>query len=257
MILFLGCSYTWGSGLQYEYLHNEEGWSIEEINKVLPYNYHLEHLSYNADQYRKQNNWPNLVAKEMNKAFVIGTYTNGGSNLTTTLYSIEHCHRTSRINSITTTIVQFSDWLRDVADVKIQRYFGNIKEIPTQKWIDNTILHQIDTVAENLESLAIRDDPNLKDHKYPKNPYPSWIGLSWRDDVGKLLKKHYPNNFIPINYKGSIYDGFESITEKNVIQNDDKLRICDVLPGVDDTHLSSKGCKVIADSITRKLKSYE
>jgi len=75
--------------------------------------------------------------------------------------------------------------------------------------------------------------------------------------VGKLLKKHYPNNFIPINYKGSIYDGFESIARNNDIQNDDKLRICDVLPGVDDTHLSSKGCKVIADSIIRKLKSYE
>ena len=58
MILFVGCSYTWGSGLQYEYLY-EKGWSIDELNKVLPVNYHLENLSYEADEYRKQNNWPN------------------------------------------------------------------------------------------------------------------------------------------------------------------------------------------------------
>ena len=35
MILFVGCSYTWGSGLQYEYLY-DKGWSVDEINKVLP-----------------------------------------------------------------------------------------------------------------------------------------------------------------------------------------------------------------------------
>ena len=48
MILYVGCSYTWGSGLQYEYLQ-DKGWSIDEINKVLPVNYHLENLSYGAD----------------------------------------------------------------------------------------------------------------------------------------------------------------------------------------------------------------
>ena len=126
MILFLGCSYTWGSGLQYEYLHNEKGWSIEEINKVLPYNYHLEHLSYGADEYRKQNNWPNLVSKEINKAYVIGTYTNGGSNMTTIVHSIDHCHKIARANSISTVIVQFTDWLRDVDNEKIQKLLGDL-----------------------------------------------------------------------------------------------------------------------------------
>ena len=43
MIVFVGCSYTWGSGLQYEYLQ-DKGWSVDEINKVLPDNYHLENL---------------------------------------------------------------------------------------------------------------------------------------------------------------------------------------------------------------------
>jgi lysophospholipase L1-like esterase len=250
MILFVGCSYTWGSGLQYEYLY-DKGWSVDEINKVLPVNYHLEHLSYEADQYRKQNNWPNLVAKEMNKAFVIGTYTNGGSNLTTTLHSIEHCHQISRTNSITTVVVQFSDWLRDVNDDTISRYPGkNLLNVTTQEFIDNTILNQIEQVVNVCNSLRGAYDHNLKDHKYPKSPYPAWVGLSWQKDVGDVLKKHYPENFIPIYRDGKEYNSFAPNT-------DEGLRICDVLPGVDDTHLSSKGCKVIADSIIRKLKSYE
>ncbi len=32
MIYFVGCSYTWGSGLQYEYLE-KKGWSIEKLKK--------------------------------------------------------------------------------------------------------------------------------------------------------------------------------------------------------------------------------
>ena len=92
-------------------------------------------------------------------------------------------------------------------------------------------------------------DPNLKDHKYPENPYPAWVGLSWRNDLGKVLKKHYPNNFIPIYHNGKEYDSFDYIYKG--------LRLCDSMPGVKDEHLNSKGCKVIADSITRKLKSYE
>ena len=249
MILFVGCSYTWGSGLQYEYLY-DKGWSVDEINKVLPVNYHLEHLSYEADQYRKQNNWPNLVSKELDRAFVIGTYTNGGSQLTTIKKSVEHTHKIARANSITTVVVQFSDWLRDVNDDTISRYPGNLLNVTTQEFIDNTILNQIEQVVNVCNSLRGAYDHNLKDHKYPKSPYPAWVGLSWQKDVGDVLKKHYPENFIPIYRDGKEYNSFAP----NI---DEGLRICDVLPGVDDTHLSSKGCKVIADSIIRKLKSYE
>ena len=92
-------------------------------------------------------------------------------------------------------------------------------------------------------------DPNLKDHKYPETPYPAWVGLSWRKDVGDVLKKHYPNNFIPIYHNGQEYDSFDYI--------DQGLRLCDSMPGVKDEHLNSEGNKVIADSVIRKLKSYE
>ena len=132
MILFVGCSYTWGSGLQYEYLY-EKGWSVDEINKVLPDNYHLENLSYDADEYRKQNNYPNLVSKELNKSFVIATYTNGGSNLSTIRPSLEHTCRIARTQQVETVVIQFTDWLRDINDEKITHYPGDKTEITTQE----------------------------------------------------------------------------------------------------------------------------
>jgi len=245
MILYIGCSYTWGSGLQYEYLQ-DKGWSVDELNQVLPVNYHLENLSYEADEYRKQNNWPNLVSKELDKAFVIGTYTNGGSQLTTIKQSVEYTHRIARSNSIDTVVIQFTDWLRDVDDDTVTRVNHNDT---TQEFIESTILNQIEQIVEVCNGLRGSYDPNLKDHKYPKNPYPAWVGLSWRSDLGKVLKKHYPNNFIPIYHNGQEYDSFDYI--------DRGLRLCDSMPGLKDEHLNSEGNKVIADSVIKKLKQYE
>ena len=249
MILFVGCSYTWGSGLQYEYLY-DKGWSIDEINKVLPDNYHLENLSYEADEYRKQNNWPNLVSKELDKAFVIGTYTNGGSQLSTIKQSLEYTKKIARSNSITTVVIQFSDWLRDINDEKLTKYPGQISDVTTQEFIDNTILNQIKQVTSICNELRTTYDPNLKNHMYPENPYPAWVGLSWQKDVGDVLKKHYPENFIPIYRDGKEYTSFAP----NI---DEGLRLCDSIPGVKDEHLNSEGNKMIANSIVRKLKSYE
>jgi hypothetical protein len=249
MILFVGCSYTWGSGLQYEYLQ-DKGWSIDEINKVLPDNYHLENLSYDADEYRKQNNWPNLVSKELNKSFVIGTYTNGGSNLSTIKPSLDNLHRIARSNTIDTVVIQFTDWLRDMNDREISSYPGNIKDIVTEEFIETSILNQIKQIVHVCNGIRESNDPNLRNHKYPESPYPAWVGLSWQKDVGDVLKKHYPENFIPIYCDGKEYSSFAP----NV---DEGLRLCDSIPGLKDEHLNSEGCKLIADSIVRKLKSYE
>ena len=64
------------------------------------------------------------------------------------------------------------------------------------------------------------------------------------------MKKHYPENFIPIYRDGKEYSSFAPNVEVG-------LRLSDSIPGLKDEHLNSKGCKLIADSIVRKLKSYE
>ena len=49
MIYFVGCSYTWGAGLQFEYLSKERGWTSDEINAINPPKSHLEHLDHIQD----------------------------------------------------------------------------------------------------------------------------------------------------------------------------------------------------------------
>jgi len=243
MIVFAGCSYTWGSGLQYEYLL-DRGWSVDKINQHLPMNSHLEHLSYEADEYRKQNNWPNLVSKELDKSFVIGTFTNGGSNISTILPSLDLVRRIRRTNSISTIVVQFTDWIRDINDVKIEEYPNNKLDIVSQNYIDTKILFQINQVVSKCNEIQSGSDLNY--NHIDRGSYPKWVGLSWRRDVAILLKKHYPKNFIPIYYNDKEYLSFDRI--------DKGLRLCDSIPGVEDQHLNSEGCKVIANSIVKKLK---
>ena len=80
MILFVGCSFTWGAGLQFEYLSKKRGWTSDEINAINPPKSYLENLDYKCDEYRKKHHYPNLVAKEMNMGYVMGKLGNGGTN---------------------------------------------------------------------------------------------------------------------------------------------------------------------------------
>mgnify|MGYP005672703643 FL=1 len=67
---------------------------------------------------------------------------------------------------------------------------------------------------------------------------------------------------MPLYHKGKEYDSMDELIvvdgdwrfDDSSFQHKDKLRICDVIKGVDDTHLSSTGHKVIAKSIIRRLK---
>ena len=80
MILFVGCSFTWGAGLQYEYLIEEENYSFEQIQKMMPPDYFLEHCSHKADKYRQEKHFPNIVAKYFDSAYCLAKNGNGGNN---------------------------------------------------------------------------------------------------------------------------------------------------------------------------------
>ena len=67
---------------------------------------------------------------------------------------------------------------------------------------------------------------------------------------------------MPLYHKGKEYDSMEELIvvdgdwrfDDSSFQHKDNLRICDVIKGVNDPHLSSTGHKVIANSIIRRLK---
>ena len=236
MILFVGCSYTWGSGLQYEYLY-DKGWSIDKLtddrDRIIKED-SIDPLDYKADEYRKQHSWPNLVAKKLNKPYKVGT-TKSASNLNQILNSIKHekqlCY-SSKSNQIDTIVVQFTDLLRD----KVQFI---------QNSTDETIEYHIKQIADACDD--IRNDEVIKSKSY-KTSYPSWVGLSWTKDLGDILKDKYSENFIPIFFNDEEYVSFDQFQENN------NLQLVDVIDGLIDGHFNSKGCKVIADSIVRKLE---
>ncbi len=233
MILFVGCSYTWGSGLQYEYLY-DKGWSVDKLKDDMDRNIakdSIDPLDYKADEYRKQHSWPNLVAKKLNKPYRVGT-TKSASNLNQILKSIKHekelCY-SSKSNQIDTIVVQFTDWTRD--------------DLIVEDSIDKTIEYHIKQIADSCDDII--NDETISNNSY-SNSYPAWIGLSWRKDIGNVLKEKYSENFTPIHHNNKEYTSFSQI--------DKGYRLCDTIKGLNDKHLNSQGCKIISDSIIRKLK---
>ena len=136
--------------------------------------------------------------------------------------------------AIELVVIQFTDWVRSCPEPESDNHIRKI------------ITTQIDNINFGCES-------NLKS---------KWIGWSWRDDLAQVLKTKYPKNFVPLYHKGKEYDSMDELIvvdgnwrfDDSSFQHKDKLRICDVIQGVDDTHLSSTGHKVIANSIVRRLK---
>tara|TARA_R100001163_G_C5008196_1_gene154989 strand:- start:24 stop:728 length:705 start_codon:yes stop_codon:yes gene_type:complete len=233
VILFVGCSYTWGSGLQYEYLY-DKGWSVDKLKDDMDRNIakdSIDPLDYKADEYRKQHSWPNLVAKKLNKPYRVGT-TKSASNLNQILKSIKHekelCY-SSKSNQIDTIVVQFTDWTRD--------------DLIVEDSIDKTIEYHIKQIADSCDDII--NDETISNNSY-SNSYPAWVGLSWRKDIGNVLKEKYSENFTPIHHNNKEYTSFSQI--------DKGYRLCDTIKGLNDKHLNSQGCKIISDSIIRKLK---
>jgi hypothetical protein len=251
MILFLGDSFTWGAGLQFEYLVKERNWTSAEINAINPPNSFLEHLDYKCDEYRKKHHYPNLVAKEMNMGYGMGKLGNGGSNYEIARILKYTVFTLAGPQSIQLVVIQFTDWPRSCPEIENRQDYDDTDnhDFLSDKHIDDIITQQIKNISDNANYFL---------NKFGV----TWIGFSWKADIAQVLKTKFPNNFLPLYHKGKEYDSMgELVTvdgrckfETSSFQHKDKLRICDVIKGVDDTHLSSTGHKVIAKSIIRRLK---
>ena len=225
MILFLGCSFTWGAGLQFEYLIDNEGWSTDDCEKLIPPNSFLEHLNYKSDMFRKEKHFPNLVAKHFDKHYSLGKFGNGGDNGNATFVLknlgdfLVHQLK-DRVNPIKLIVIQFTDWTRK------------------PMW---TLEQQVDKTIEAIGDI-------------------NWIGISWQDDISEYLKKVRPYNFCPIEFDGATYDSFEHIINQPPEETQDwrvkhKLTLFGKYNGkLHDDHFSSKGHEVMAKSIIKKIE---
>ena len=224
MIYFVGCSYTWGSGLEFEYL-SKLGYSTEELNNLIPPKSCLESLDYNASQYRKSKRFANLVAKKVNKNFEVLNLVNGGqnSNIKKILNQAPYRNRhTKPIPEL--VVVQFTGWNRDVKDEDWEELLSDKEKLNT--FIYNNVHGIID---------------------YLNNHNINWIGLPWHNEIGEILREHYPNNHITAHYKGKTYNSIEEVMKHN------KLMLSDTL-GINDEHPNSEGHQMLAESIVKKIK---
>lgn len=238
MILFVGCSFTWGAGLQYEYLHNEENVSFDYINKnFLPPDYFLEHCSYKADKYRQEKHFPNLVAKHFNHSYCLGKNGNGGNNNETmNLLDDSRMRVLGDQGQCKLVVVQFTDWQR--SSHFLNGVYNGLEYVKDQ----DDIIKVKSIILEQIEKIK----NVIGDTK--------WIGISWFEDMGNILKKNFPNNYVPIFEGGEELTGFEKLSEEGGTR-----ALPYTLYGwsnreIHDTHFNSYGHEFIAKQIIRKIE---
>ncbi len=238
MIVFLGDSFTWGQGLPIEKWIQTDNLSIEECNKFSPPEYSCESYNYEDDNYRKQNHFPNLVAKHFNKSYVT-KFGNGGNNknIVDILQNLDSHFVDDR--GIDFFVFQFTDFLRDP-------YFDFAQDIIHEKGDSYKFENNLNKLFEDYIRTQLHHIDDLIQRRNSK-----WIGFSWREDFGKVLKQYYPNNYIPLIHNNKSYNNFGKL-----VDDDLKLKLSGKWVGLEDGHLNSDGHRVIANCIINKINPY-
>ena len=238
MIVFLGDSFTWGQGLPIEKWIQTDNLSIEECNKFSPPEYSCESYNYEDDNYRKQNHFPNLVAQHFNKSYVT-KWGNGGNNknIVDILQNLDSHFVDDR--GIDFFVFQFTDFLRDP-------YFDFAQDIIHEKGDSYKFENNLNKLFEDYIRTQLHHIDDLIQRRNSK-----WIGFSWREDFGKVLKQYYPNNYIPLIHNNKSYNNFGKL-----VDDDLKLKLSGKWVGLEDGHLNSDGHRVIANCIINKINPY-
>ena len=227
-ILFLGDSFTWGQGLHYYHLIENEGWDWEKCSNFFESKERFETLGYEADEYRRINSFPNLVCKELNCRAIVPQQENGGDN-DRIIGILEQIPLFVTQNSIDCIIVQFSIPSR-IHDIERYKQFNSINEI---------IISQVERINHLSNEMNQTDGI-------------PWFGFTWTREVGIILETHYKENYIPIQYDNKEWNHFnvepriwESTSfQKLVIAGNEKIK---------DYHPNLEGHKGIKNSIINKL----
>ena len=236
MILFLGCSLTWGQGLQIEKWLSE-GKSIEFCNKHSVPVYNAELISYDDDEYRKSKFYPNLVAKKLNVSYST-KWTNGGKNEDME-FIIDNIDRICNSGDIELIVIQFTDITRDDFFTKYINNESNKFEF---------LKSYVETQIANIDFICKRYSNSKK----------KWIGVCWTPEHSKILKENFPDNYVPILHRNKTFDNIHDLLfdTKNLIGDDvslTPLELCDKFKGIKDGHLTSEAHEIISKSILYKI----
>lgn len=221
MILFLGDSFTWGQGLEWEYLIDEKNISISEINKIIPPKYNCEQLPIKLQDIRESKRWPRLVAEHFDINYDIGRVGNGGgdSNSIFILRNLEQLIYTKHMDLV---VFQFSMTSRDIPN----GFFGDIFKERVDEF--NEIYKFIRTKYPNIQIVTV----------------------SWLPEIGELMEMYFDESIsIKIIDGNNIYNSFEPLLERYSLSSK--------YSGLNDSHFSSEGNLVIANSVINHLEKYK
>lgn len=231
MILFLGDSFTWGQGLEWE-LMISEGIDINEINKIIPPDFDAENLPYRYQLFREKNRFPSLVSNYFDVQNHIGRFGNGGNNYDNKfiLSNLDAFIEPERIDLV---IFQFTHSQRAGHTMEHDEYL---------KLKDNINVIEDDV----LDTLNI-----VSNSKFQNNNI-KFLFLSWLPEVGDLFESNgYGNIFCKIQSNLKESNGFEFLLEDDDIR--DKTCLGYKYDSLKDHHLSIEGHQVIAESIIKKI----
>lgn len=226
-IVFNGCSYTWGSGLEYYYFIKNGFLDYDDLHNYTPDKVRLEKFPKKAQDYRKKHHYPNLVAEHFDVSYVMGLDGNGGDNqlIAESIRDTQHYH----YQEVQVQIVQLSAPLRGPNSPILKK--KNVK-------IDEIIKFQVEKVLEYHNGRY-----------YKQKPQPIYF-ICWYKEHSDYIKKVYPDKLIPILFENKEYSSFDELIKTS--NREKRLTIQDDF-GIDDHHFSKKGHKVVANSIIKKL----
>lgn len=220
MILFLGDSFTWGQGLEWEYAIENNLMTIDEINKIIPPKFECERLPFEFSEYRKRNRFASLVAKHFDTSYEVGRYGNGGSN-ENIKFILENLEQFIHLEHLDLIILQFTDISRNTFS---KSFDFNIN---FNEYQENYIME----IVNILDQLKLKNKIN-------------YSCLSYKSDPACILLKNKPDCFIKLIHNDNQFLCFEDIPQFYLSKKYDSL---------EDYHFSKEGNNIISNSIIKHI----
>lgn len=225
MILFCGDSFTWGQGLEWEELLRE-GYSVEQINKLVPPQYACERLPIKYQDYRLKNHYPRLVAEHFNVGYDLSRQGNGGSNgdIYKTMRYFNHRMIGDNLDLL---FMQFTHSGRHVP------YDGNPWSVDAEGVFEEDIKQAVEHIQFFEEHF-----PNVK-----------VVTLHWLPETGILLEKKLGEKYvIKQNVDGNTYYGFEEWIDEYTFGKKHEIQ---------DYHFTSEGHRIMADNVIKHIEDFD
>jgi len=227
-ILGVGCSYTWGEGLQF--YANMESTEVSKIHNFAPH--HLREPHY---LFKDANRFITLVANHFN-TWSVANKNNGGTNLgmiNEILNPIICNNRDIHPSDIGLVIVQFTQANRDFDD-------GGIKL--SEKELNDKYTEQVElfnSVLRKYELLGIKVISLL------------WNEAFWMNNAYQRLFKDRHIDIVIDGYMSHSFDYFIHNDEYGITVRSDFKKYG---YQINDIHFNLKGHKIISELIIDKLK---